>query len=129
KHQLAEAVAHDTIHQLAHVIAKQGQASWVLAGGTTPEAAYKIIAQRYLESLDWSRVTVLIGDERIAPLTSPDSNWHAAEQALLHAIPAATFLRPPTNQSAEQAAKEYEQQLSQLPRTAAGFPQLDIVWL
>lgn len=129
KQHLADAVAQATATNLANAITKYGQATWVLAGGTTPEAAYRSLAQNYIGAVDWSHVTILIGDERIAPLTSPDSNWHAAQQLLLHAIPAATFLRPHSDQSVEEAAHDYSRQLTQLPRTAAGYPRLDVVWL
>lgn len=129
KQHLAEAVAQATINSLADAIQKQGHASWVLAGGTTPEAAYRIIAKNHINAIDWSHVTILIGDERIAPLTSPDSNWHAAEQLLLQAIPAATLLRPRSNQPPEEAADDYAHQLASLPRTATGYPKLDVVWL
>lgn len=129
KQHLAQAVAQATISSLAQAIQKYGHATWVLAGGTTPEAAYRIIAQNYLGTVDWPHVTILIGDERIAPLTSPDSNWHIAEQILLHALPAATLLRPRSNQTAEDAADDYSRQLAQLPLTANGYPRLDVVWL
>lgn len=129
KQQLADAVAQATLTGLTKAIAKYGNATWVLAGGTTPEAAYRTIAKNYIDAVDWSHVTILIGDERIAPLTSPDSNWHIAEQILLHALPAASLLRPRSDQTAEDAADDYSRQLAQLPLTANGYPRLDVVWL
>jgi 6-phosphogluconolactonase len=38
-------------------------------------AAYKELVKAYASEVDWSKVTVLIGDERYVPLNHPDSNW------------------------------------------------------
>lgn len=122
KEELIEAVAKSAIDTLRGAIEKNGSASWVLAGGSTPFAAYEIIAQKYLHDIDWSKVTLLIGDERIAPLDSADSNWHAAERALLSHLPAATMLRPRSDQPAEIAAEEYENRVKNIAR-------YDLVWL
>jgi 6-phosphogluconolactonase len=129
KIELAEAAASHAIATLNSTIQKQGHATWVLAGGTTPELAYQIIADNYLGAVDWSKVTFIMGDERIAPLDSPQSNWHAAETILLRHIPHATFLRPHSDVAAEQGAGEYDQIIAGLPKNNTGLPQLDLVWL
>lgn len=129
KSELAKAAAKDAIKTLKSAIAEYGEAVWLLAGGTTPEAAYAVIAQKHLDAIDWSRVTFTIGDERIAPLNSPDSNWHTAEKILLKHIPKASFLRPESEKSAENGAGEYEKLLAHLPKTAGGLPRFDLVWL
>lgn len=129
KTALAHAAASDAIDTLQQAIDTHGSATWVLAGGTTPEAAYGIIASTYLEDVDWSKVTILIGDERIAPLDSPESNWHQAEQLLLKHIPQATLLRPKSNETAESGAGEYQKQLASLVKNQAGLPRFDLVWL
>lgn len=128
KDELAQAVAEQTIALLESAIAKYGSAVWVLAGGSTPLAAYKIIADEYRNEIDWSKVTIIIGDERIGPLDGSDNNWHAIDNALLQHIAANTF-RPQTNQTAEQAARHYNAIIGQLPRTTEGLPRLDVVWL
>lgn len=129
KELLAETAAKHAITVLTASIQKNGRAVWVLAGGTTPELAYLVLADHYLDAVDWSKVTFIIGDERIAPLNSPDSNWHWAEQILLRHIPAATLLRPHSESSAEEGAGEYNQRIADLPKTDDQFPRLDLVWL
>lgn len=126
--QLAEAAAGQTVETLRQAIATHGSASWVLAGGSTPAAAYRVIAAKHLRSIDWSKVTFIMGDERIAPLDSPDSNWHAAEGLLLKYIPEATFLRPASDQTAETAAASYDEALRGLPQVN-GCPRFDLLWL
>lgn len=129
KQDLANEAAKRAVDILQEATLQYGSATWVLAGGTTPELAYKVIATTYLDSLDWSKVMFVMGDERIAPLTSSDNNWHAAEAALLRHIPDATFLRPKSDQSAEVARDDYIMQLESLPKNASGQPRLDLVWL
>lgn len=129
KQEVAEAAAGDAIITLSKAIAQHEIVTWVLAGGTTPETAYRIIAAKYLTAIDWSHVTFVIGDERIAPNDSPDSNWHTAEEALLKQLPQATFLRPTSEESAESGAGEYAKKLATLPKTDNGLPRFDLVWL
>jgi 6-phosphogluconolactonase len=124
---LAEAAAKQTVKILQETIEQKGSATWVLAGGSTPLAAYEIIAEKYHDSLDWTRVTVLIGDERIGATDGPDNNWHAVDQ-IIGSLPTRK-LRPQSDQSAEDAANNYQEQISSLPLTSAGLPCLDLVWL
>ncbi len=126
---LAEAVAGRTIEILNSAITSYDHAVWVIAGGTLPPIIYHVIATQFLDKVDWSKVTFVMGDERIGPLDSPDNNWFSAEQTLLKFIPQATFLRPPSDQTAEIGAGEYNQKIADLPLTDDGFPRLDLVWL
>lgn len=123
---LAETAATHTVDTLQTAIDEYGSATWVLAGGSTPQQAYKIIAEKFSDKLDWSRVTVIMGDERIGPLDGPDNNWHAADQ-ILGNLPTVK-LRPQSDKTAEEAAEEYERQLAKLPVGDNGLPRLDLVW-
>lgn len=126
---LARAVAEKSIAIMRQAIADNGQCIWVLAGGSTPQLAYQVIADEHLDAVDWSRVTILIGDERIAPLDSDDSNWHQAEQALLHHIPEARLLRPRSDQTLDVAVNHYQQTVDSLPKGRSDAPHFDLVWL
>ena len=119
---VAEAAAQQAVELLHDAVHAHGSATWVLAGGTTPNLAYSILASGYVDRLDWSKITFVIGDERIGPLNGPDNNWQAIEELFLQHVPEATFLRPKSDTSAEEAAAEYEQHLKALPR-------FDLVWL
>lgn len=127
KDQLAKAAAEAAVRTLTKCIDEYGGASWVLAGGSTPLAAYQIIATSHGDSLDWTKVTFLLGDERIGPLDSELNNWQAID-AILSALPARKF-RPQSDLSAEDAAKEYEAAFLLLPKASNGLPRLDLVWL
>lgn len=128
---IGEVAASKTAAALSRAIKNYGSAVWVLAGGTAPIAAYKILAEHYQTIVDWSKVTVLIGDERFVPLDDVDSNWHQIANIFLGLVPIPTAhqLRPKSNLSAEAAATEYGERLAQLPQTEAGLPRFDVVWL
>ncbi len=127
KEDVAHAAAEHTVETLRACIEQNGHASWVLAGGSTPLAAYSVIATVFADALDWTKVTFLLGDERIGPLDDPDNNWHAID-AILHTIPASR-LRPASDEAAEAAATRYEAALESLPKTDNGLPCFDLVWL
>ena len=68
---LAAAVASRIADDLAAAIAKQGAASLIVPGGTTPVAVFDALARM---PLAWDKVTVLPCDERWVPRFHADSN-------------------------------------------------------
>lgn len=127
KAELAEAVAKRTVDTLKKTVDEHGNAAWVLSGGTTPHMAYGIVAANHADDLDWSKVTLVMGDERIGPAESTDNNWHAIDQ-IIGDLPTQKLV-PKSDQSAEDAARDYEQLLSDLPKADNGLPRFDVVWL
>ncbi|MBY0301515.1 MULTISPECIES: 6-phosphogluconolactonase [Sphingomonas] len=69
--ELADAVAGDIQFVIESAIDARGSAVIALAGGKTPLPAYEKLAKA---KLDWKRVTIIPGDERIVPLGDPLSN-------------------------------------------------------
>lgn len=124
---LAQAVAKASVAVLKTAIDTSGHATWVWAGGNTPLLSYKIIAAEYADAIDWSKVTALIGDERIGPLDGPDNNWHQIEP-LFDDLPL-QLLRPLSNKIPDDAARDYSLKLDTLPKCENGMPRLDLVWL
>jgi 6-phosphogluconolactonase len=89
-------------------IAERGQFKLVLAGGTTPEKVYRLLAQ---SDADWSKWFIYYGDERCLPTDHADRNSVMAEQAFLSkvAIPKAQIFTIPAELGADQAAIQYQQ--------------------
>jgi len=69
---VAKAAAENAVEILNLAISERGSATWVLAGGSSPLAAYKELIASFSDVVDWSKVTVLMGDERYVPLDEPD---------------------------------------------------------
>ena len=69
--ELADAVAGDIQFVIESAIDARGSAVIALAGGKTPLPAYEKLAKA---KLDWKRVTIIPGDERIVPLGDALSN-------------------------------------------------------
>lgn len=124
--ELARAAAKKSVELLQSAIEANGQAVWVLAGGSTPLVAYRVIASEHSADLDWSKVNFVMGDERITSDTSL-INWLAIHE-ILSALPAQR-LEPKTDLSAEESAADYEAQLSSLPQSSEGIPRFDLLWL
>jgi 6-phosphogluconolactonase len=127
---IAELAAKNAVECLRDAISSNGCATWVIAGGTSPMAAYLILARDYVDAIEWSKVQFIIGDERIVPFDHPDSNWTHIEEAFLRLVtPPSSFSRPATTSNAEDAADRYEAALKGLPQVVQGVPRLDYVWL
>ena len=80
--------------------------SIVLAGGTTPAMAYRMLAGT---QQDWSAWRVFLGDERCLPVDHPERNSTLIRQALLDcvSIPQDHVYMIPAELGAEQAAGDY----------------------
>ena len=62
--------------------------SIVLAGGTTPNLLYPLLATEEIRSLiDWTKTHVFFGDERCVPPDHADSNYRMARESLLAKVP------------------------------------------
>ena len=83
----------------------------VLAGGSTPKAAYEILARDYAEAIDWGRVHAFFGDERTVPPDHEDSNYRMAREALLDHVPVGGVHRIRGELPPDEAAASYEGEL------------------
>lgn len=66
-------------------VEQRGRFHIALAGGSTPLAAYEHLA--VLEGIPWVQTHIFWGDERCVPPEHPDSNFRAAQTALLVRAP------------------------------------------
>ncbi|MES9899142.1 MAG: 6-phosphogluconolactonase [Sedimenticola sp.] len=98
-----------------HAITERGCFSLVLAGGSTPAAAY---AQLATIKADWQRWHIYFGDERCLPTDHPERNSRMAAETLLSKVPIpADQIHPiPAELGAERGAELYSKTIhSALP--------------
>ena len=122
--RLAATTVALTLHQ---ALAQRPRAQIALAGGTTPEAAYRLLGA---EPLPWERIDVLLGDERWVAAGDPSSNALMLHRSLLADGPGAgaCFHPVPTDlESPEQGAAAYGELLARL--CPGDPPILDLVLL
>ncbi|NEX16089.1 MAG: 6-phosphogluconolactonase [Halochromatium sp.] len=110
KGAVAQATAERILGSACAAIKRQGRFRLCLAGGTTPTAAYELLARA---DADWALWWVYHGDERCLPIGDPERNSLAADQAWLDQVPVPReqVFAIPAEQGAEAAAAAYEQTL------------------
>lgn len=105
---VATAVCLQIIHAAKQAISDRGTFKLVLAGGTTPEKVYRLLAET---QEDWENWHIYYGDERCLPIDHADRNSLMAEQVFLNkvAIPREQIFTIPAELPPETAAKQYQQ--------------------
>jgi 6-phosphogluconolactonase len=130
---LAERVARHTLDAGAHALALRGRFDVALAGGSTPKAAYELLASpRFRGELDWSRVRFFFGDERCVPPDDDQSNFKMARTTLLDPLgiaPTAIFRMRGEDEPRAAAAAYADVLRAQLELDDAGAPVFDLVML
>ena len=129
---LMAGAADGLVAAAGQAIAERGRWRWVLAGGSTPEAVYRLLAQApRREQIDWARVQVWWGDERCVPPDDHDSNFGMARRALLDhvAIPASNIHRMRGELPPAEAAQEYIAQMRAAFGNDGTWPSFDTILL
>ena len=130
KQELAEAAARDFVERAQKAIEDTGRFVVALAGGSTPEATYEMLAtEEYADRLDWSKVHVFFGDERSVPPDDEDSNYRMANEALLSHVPVGSVHRMKGELHPDEAAAEYEEELREFFGTPGRPPEFDLIQL
>ena len=93
-------------------IASCGRFTVSLSGGSTPKRLYSLLAQpEWASRVDWTKVHIFWGDERVVPPDDEKSNYRMTREALLSKIniPAENVHRVMTETGTpEEAAAAYE---------------------
>lgn len=70
--------------------AKRGRARIAVSGGSTPKAAFQLLAnpgQPWLKRMPWDKLELYWVDERTVPPDHPESNYRMTREAMLDRIP------------------------------------------
>lgn len=144
---LCRAVARDLAEVLAQAVADRGSAHAVLTGGGTGTGILEeLAAPEVARGVDWARVHLWWGDERLLPAGDPERNEVQATAALLstlvtdHGLPAENIHRMPeldpgrpADEQVDEAAAAYAAALAavapQDPGPDTRLPVLDVLLL
>ncbi len=129
--ELAEFAAHTMAAEIQRAVTARGEAAVALPGGTTPRAALEIMAD--LPGIDWARVVLIPGDERMVPVTDPDSNEGMIRAALVSRLTGPTPLlvgwEVEEGMGPETVVARFEARLLGVVPTVEGRLQIDWVGL
>jgi len=131
---LAEIAAHEVVNVARAAVAARGRFTVALAGGSTPRATYRRLAQPPLATqMPWDRTLVFFGDERGVPPTHADSNYGMAHSALLAHVsiqPERVFRIRGEDPDPDAVAADYARVLAEALGVRRGeTPRLDLVLL
>jgi len=129
KEDVARMAVRLAAQDLEASVQAHGRAAWVLAGGTTPVFAYAEMADLHGSDQFWQDVTLVMGDERLVPLASSDSNWGEFERATSGRLKVGNPLVPPVSMELVDAADRYQSQIRELIPEGSSGPRFDHVWL
>lgn len=129
----AEAAAREIASLLVESVEARGRASIALAGGNTPKPVYERLAALY--RVPWDQVDVFLGDERMVPPDSEQSNMRMARihllQSLKNPAPRIHAVDTSTAEAAE-AAAAYDAEVAGVldaEGAVAGSGRFDLVLL
>ncbi|HEX8067077.1 MAG TPA: 6-phosphogluconolactonase [Thermoleophilaceae bacterium] len=122
-------VTDDPAAEAAEILAEAVRARGhiALAGGSTPRAAYRRVAE--MPDLDWPAATLWFGDERCVPDDDELSNYRMVREALLDRLggEGPAVRRIPAERGPSVAADDYERELRET--LGEELPRLDLVLL
>ena len=127
----AAAASAERFAELAReAVSRRGRFSVALSGGTTPRAAYRLLAEEPFRSrIPWEGVHLFWGDERCVPPGHVRSNFRMANDAFVSRVPV-----PPANVHRmrgeippHHGADEYAEELAEFFGTRT--PRFDLVHL
>ncbi len=130
KEKLVAATTERIADCMEQAIQKNGLCNMALSGGKTPGGIFSLLASNpYRDRLDWSRLHVFWGDERMVPPEHQDSNFRLVQETLLDhiKIPDENVHRMRGEIAPEEAAAEYISLLHD--HFKGGLPCFDLMLL
>jgi len=131
---LAAIAAREVVDVARAAVAARGRFAVALAGGSTPRATYRLLAEPPLATqMPWDRTLVFFGDERGVPPDHPQSNYGMARTALLQHVPIPpdhVFRIAGESADPDAVAADYAKTLAEALGVRRGeVPRLDLILL
>jgi 6-phosphogluconolactonase len=84
---VSENLAEWICNLVEETLKEQQSFSLVLSGGATPKSLYqKLASEKYKSRIDWERIRIFWGDERVVPFTDERNNAKMAFDLLLNHV-------------------------------------------
>jgi 6-phosphogluconolactonase len=119
--------------RVKQAVDRRGVARVAISGGSTPQAAFKLLAaEPFAATVPWEKLLLFWVDERCVGPESPQSNYGVCRELLLSKvpIPAANIFRMEGELEPEVAASRYESALRHaLKLEGAELPRFDLLAL
>lgn len=84
---LSQGAAAAIANAISDGVRARGRFTLALAGGSTPERCYELLAAAHHEDVPWEKVHLFWGDERMVPPDDPSSNTAMARRTLIAHVP------------------------------------------
>jgi 6-phosphogluconolactonase len=132
---LARRAAEQFVEKVQQAVAARGLARIAISGGSTPKAAFQLLAnpaEPFLSAMPWDKLQLYWVDERTVPPTDADSNYRMTKESLLDHVPLKPeqIHRMEGELEPEVAAARYESELRNSFRLeGAETPTFDLVAL
>jgi len=126
--ELSRAAADLFVTLAVQSIRERGRFLVALSGGSTPMALYRLLAR---EPIDWTRIHVFWGDERLVLPEDAENSYGQAREALLKHIPIPTenIHRVASELDPVAAARDYASILREFAAPPLDWPRFDLVLL
>jgi 6-phosphogluconolactonase len=132
---LAQRAAQYFVEMVGEAVAGRGRARIAISGGTTPKAAFQLLAdpnQPWRSRMPWNDLDLYWVDERCVAPDDAESNYRMTREALLDHVPLTVdqIHRIEGELDPLEAADEYESELRESFRLEGGqIPRFDLVAL
>ena len=125
---LSAAAARLFVQSAADAIRERGRFLAAFSGGSTPMALYRLLVR---ELIDWTRVHIFWGDERLVPPEDPESSYGQAREVLLKhvPIPSENVHHILSEMEPAAAATDYARVLKEFAAPQLDWPRFDLVLL
>lgn len=132
---LARHAAQYFVEMVEEAVALRGRARIAISGGSTPKAAFELLAdpaQGWRARMPWNKLDLFWVDERCVPPDDAESNYRMTREAMLDRVPlrSSQIHRMEGELDPEAAAARYESDLRNTFRLeGAESPRFDLVAL
>ena len=129
--ELAETFASGIVDRIKRTGKKKSLFTIALSGGNTPKLLFKVLADKYKESVDWSVVNFFWVDERCVPPGNPESNYGMTRQILFSNIivPENNIHRIRGEEDPDNEAKKYSEEIVANTKSKNMMPIFDLIIL